>query len=147
MNTVVPRSPHLRRKPHQKTPARLVQKLRLMYSTNGDTSQPKRDKYAGLSRRAKRRKMSMEVDKEIGDSASLNAAIRATKKAAKGGKIGEALKKGPTRMKHNSKSKTRSRTASVFEQDLSAKKARGEGARAKKGDTIGGMGKRKGGKR
>ncbi|KAG8219828.1 DEAD-domain-containing protein [Butyriboletus roseoflavus] len=50
-------------------------------ATSEDTSKPKRDKYAGLSRKAKRRKMAMEVDKEIGDNAGLNAAIRSAKKA------------------------------------------------------------------
>ncbi|KAF8560373.1 DEAD-domain-containing protein, partial [Imleria badia] len=110
-------------------------------------SNPKRDKYAGLSRRAKRRKMAMEVDKEIGDSPGLNAAIRSAKKAAKPEKIKMALSKGPTRLKHNAKSKARSRAVSTFEQDLSAKKARSEGIRAKKDDAVGGMGKRKNGKR
>lgn len=105
--------------------------------------QPKRDKYAGLSRRAKRRKMVMEVDKEIGDNAGLNAAIRSAKKAAKPGRIGMTLSKGPTQPKLGPKSKGRSRSVSAFGQDLSARKARGEGIRAKRGDAVGRMGKRK----
>lgn len=91
--------------------------------------------------------MVMEVDKEIGDNANFNAAIRSAKKAAKPGKIGMALSKGPTQLKHGAKSKTGSRTVSTFEQDLSTRRARSEGIRAKKGDAVGGMGKRKNGKR
>jgi ATP-dependent RNA helicase DDX27 len=94
----------------------------------------------------KRRKMAMEVDKEIGDNANLNAAIRSAKKAAKPGKIGMALSNG-SQLKHGPKSKARSSTASKFEQDLSTRSARSEGIRAKKGDAVGGMGKRKNGKR
>ena len=91
--------------------------------------------------------MAMEVDKEIGDNANLNAAIRSAKKAAKPGKIGMALSKGPTQRKHGQKSKARSSTVSTFEQDLSTRSARSEGIRAKKGDAVAGMGKRKNGKR
>ncbi|KIJ21730.1 hypothetical protein PAXINDRAFT_173799 [Paxillus involutus ATCC 200175] len=107
-----------------------------------DSSKPKRDNYAGLCRRAKRRKMAMEADKEFGDSKVLNAAIRTAKKAARPEKIGNPPSKSPTQ-----KSKVTSRRRSAFEQDLSGKRGRGEGIRAKKGDAIGGMGKRKGGKR
>lgn len=87
--------------------------------------------------------MAMEVDKEIGGNAGLNAAIRSAKKAAKPSKIGMAR---PTPVKHAPKSKVRSRTASTFELDLSARRTRSEGIRAKKGDAVGGMGKRKNGK-
>ncbi|KAG9314378.1 DEAD-domain-containing protein [Chiua virens] len=112
-----------------------------------DASKPKREKYAGLSRRAKRRKVAMELDKELGGNGGLDAAIRSAKKAARPGKIGKALGKAPTRMKSGPKSKSKSRSAGAFEQDLSSSKARNEGVRAKKGDAISGMGKRKGGKR
>lgn len=91
--------------------------------------------------------MAIEVDKEIGDNAGLNAAIRSAKKAAKPEKIGKALSKGPTQLKHGPKSKAGSRTVSAFEQDLSVRKASSEGIRAKKGDAVGGMGKRKDRKR
>lgn len=90
--------------------------------------------------------MAMEVDKEFGDNAGLNAAIRSAKKAAKPGKIGTAMK-GPTQLKHSPMAKTRSRTHSAFEQDLSTRRARNEGVRAKKDDAIGRMGRRKDGKR
>jgi ATP-dependent RNA helicase DDX27 len=86
--------------------------------------------------------MAMEADKEFGDSKVLNAAIRTAKKAARPEKIGNPPSKSPTQ-----KSKVTSRRRSAFEQDLSGKRGRGEGIRAKKGDAIGGMGKRKGGKR
>lgn len=89
----------------------------------------------------------MELDKEVGDNAGLNAAIRSAKKAAKPGKIGQTLSKGPVRLKHGSKSKAKSRTLSTFEEDLSVRKAGREGIRAKKGDAVGGMGKRKDRKR
>ncbi|KAF9229305.1 DEAD-domain-containing protein, partial [Gyrodon lividus] len=104
-----------------------------------DSSKPQRDKYAGLPRRAKRRKMAMEADKEFGDSNALNAAIRSAKKAARPGKMGNPPSKSLTQ-----KAKVTSRARGVFEQDLSGKRVRGEGTRAKKGDAIGGMGKRKG---
>jgi len=90
--------------------------------------------------------MAMEVDKEIGGNAGLNAAIRSAKKAAKPSKIGMALTKGPAPLKHGPKSKARPRTASTFELDLSARRVRSEGIRAKKGDAVGRMGKRKNGK-
>ncbi|KIK83138.1 hypothetical protein PAXRUDRAFT_35494 [Paxillus rubicundulus Ve08.2h10] len=107
-----------------------------------DSSKPKRDKYAGLSRRAKRRKIALEADKESGDSKVLNAAIRSAKKAARPGKMSNPPSKSSTQ-----KSKVTSQTKSAFELDLSGKWGRGEGIRAKKGDAIGGMGKRKGGRR
>lgn len=87
--------------------------------------------------------MTIEMDKELGNSAGLNAAIRSAKRAARPGKIGVALSKGPTRLKHDPKRKAKSHKSSVFEQDLSARRAHSEGARAKKGDAIGGTGKRK----
>ncbi|KAJ3554550.1 hypothetical protein NM688_g3049 [Phlebia brevispora] len=52
---------------------------------------PKREKYAGLSRRAKRRKMAMEEDE--GETGAIRAAVRAAKKAYKPPKIGEPDKK------------------------------------------------------
>ncbi|KAN0100637.1 P-loop containing nucleoside triphosphate hydrolase protein [Tylopilus felleus] len=113
----------------------------------GDASNPKRDKYAGLSRRAKRRKMAIELDKETGGNAGLDAAIRSAKKAARPGKIRTTLSKEPSGPKHSSKTKTKSGAGSTFEQDLSARKTRSEGIKAKKGDAVGGMGKRKNGKR
>lgn len=48
----------------------------------------KRNKLSGLSRKAKRRKLAVEADKEFGDSKSINAAIRSAKKALRPAKIG-----------------------------------------------------------
>ncbi|KIJ68429.1 hypothetical protein HYDPIDRAFT_106624 [Hydnomerulius pinastri MD-312] len=112
-----------------------------------DSSKPKRDKFAGLSRRAKRRKMAIEADKEFGDSGAVNAAIRSAKKEARPGKIGIPQSKNTAPSKKRQKPKVTSRVGGAFDRDLSAKGTKGEGIRAKKGDNIGGMGKRKGGKR
>ena len=112
--------------------------------------QPKRDKCAGLSRRAKRRKMAMEEDAE--ETGASRAAVRSAKKASRPAKIGE-----PERRAMSSKSKKRDKKAvraknvtkskgGAFDRDLGQRPAR-EGVRAKKGDVIGGMGKKKGGKR
>jgi len=53
-------------------------------------SQPKRDKYDGLSRRLKRRKMAAEEDAEVGDTKSISASIRSAKKSSRPTKITEA---------------------------------------------------------
>ncbi|THH02879.1 hypothetical protein EW026_g13 [Hermanssonia centrifuga] len=93
-------------------------------------AKPKRDKFAGLSRREKRRKMAIEED------AVETGAIRAAKAPSSG-------KKG--RDKKNRR-KTMSRVGGAFEKDM-GQRAVQEGVRAKKGDVIGGMNKKKGGKR
>lgn len=49
-------------------------------------SQPKRDKFSGLTRRAKRRKMAMEEDKT--DQRAIGASIRSAKKSMRPAKIG-----------------------------------------------------------
>ncbi|KAH7930992.1 DEAD-domain-containing protein [Leucogyrophana mollusca] len=111
-------------------------------------SQPKRDKYAGLSRKAKRRKMAIEEDKELGDSGAVNAAIRLAKKEGRPTKIGLPMNKNAKsskRIKSSRKTRVTARTGGAFDRDLSQKTGRGEGVRAKKGDVIGGMGKKKGG--
>ncbi|KDR82696.1 hypothetical protein GALMADRAFT_238187 [Galerina marginata CBS 339.88] len=103
-----------------------------------DENKPKRDKSSGLSRKAKRRKMIMEEDKELGDSKSLNAAIRSAKKAARPPKIGEPERKvsKPSKKKQKSSPK-KPRTGSSFESDLGQKsKSSREGIRAKKGDAV-----------
>ncbi|TFK41137.1 DEAD-domain-containing protein [Crucibulum laeve] len=112
-----------------------------------DQNKPKRDKLSGLSRKAKRRKMIMEEDKEMGDDKALNAAIRLAKKANRPSKIGvpEPLSaKNRKAAKKRSKARTKS-GGSTFESDLGQKPNAREGIRAKKGDAIS-MGK-KGGKR
>jgi ATP-dependent RNA helicase DDX27 len=113
-----------------------------------DEPKPKRDKFAGLTRKAKRRKMALEADKELGETGAVNAAIRSAKKAARPAKIGIPDHRNVPASKRTKTRKGASRTGgNIFDRDLSSKPARGEGVRAKKGDAIGGMGKRKGGKR
>lgn len=110
--------------------------------------QPKRDKFAGLTRKAKRRKMALEADKELGEAGAVNAAIRSAKKAARPAKIGIPDHRNVPVSKRRKTKKGVSRTGgNTFDRDLSSKAARGEGVHAKKGDAIGGMGQRKGGKR
>ncbi|KAI0651840.1 DEAD-domain-containing protein [Trametes meyenii] len=111
---------------------------------------PKRDKFAGLSRRAKRRKMAMEED-EAAESGAIRAAVRSAKRASRPAKIGEPERRPPQSKKKDKKRAVRSKSVtkpkgSAFEKDLGQRPVR-EGVRAKKGDVIGGMGKKKGGKR
>ncbi|KAI8995616.1 DEAD-domain-containing protein [Trametes punicea] len=113
-------------------------------------AKPKRDKFAGLSRRAKRRKMALEED-DAAESGAIRAAVRSAKKASRPAKIGEPERRPPSSRKKDKKRATRSKTitkqkGSAFEKDLGQRPVR-EGVRAKKGDVIGGMGKKKGGKR
>ncbi|KAH7883605.1 DEAD-domain-containing protein [Phlebopus sp. FC_14] len=115
-----------------------------------ENTKPKRDKYSGLSRKAKRRKVAMDADKEFGDRGAVNAAIRSAKREARPGKIGLIQSKGTAESKKRKRipGKVTSMHEGVFDRDMSSKGARGEGLRAKKGDAIGSMGKRKkGGKR
>ncbi|KAF8642276.1 hypothetical protein AX16_009549 [Volvariella volvacea WC 439] len=79
----------------------------------------KRDKFSGLSRRAKRRKMAQEEDEELGDKRSLNAAIRSAKKAARPTKIGLTP---PTRIQ-NGKARKDKQKKSVrgFEREMNGK--------------------------
>ncbi|KAH9946632.1 DEAD-domain-containing protein [Amylocystis lapponica] len=114
---------------------------------------PKRDKLSGLSRRMKRRKMAMEEDEAAGESGAIRAAVRSAKKAARPARIGEAErrpaqgnKKRERKKEQRTKGKVVARAGGAFENDLGQRAVR-EGLRAKKGDAIGGMGRRKGPKR
>lgn len=100
--------------------------------------QPKRDKFSGLSRKAKRRKIIAEEDKEYNDSQAINASIRSAKKANRPAKIGEPDKKSTRPVKKKSKSTTeKSKGGSVFESDFGQKsKSSNEGIRARKDDAI-----------
>ncbi|KAG6911950.1 hypothetical protein DXG01_000198 [Tephrocybe rancida] len=116
-------------------------KMRGKKAVDGD--KPKRDKFAGLSRRAKRRKMIMEEDAELGDEKALNAAIRSAKKSARPAKIGV-----PEQRKSKAKPKTKprkvtSRAGGAFDRDFGGKVGQREGVRAKKSDAI----SKKGGRR
>lgn len=94
--------------------------------------------------------MAMEED-EGGDSGAIRAAVRSAKKAARPAKIGEPERKpSKTRQKTEKKKKTqpkdKARAGSGFERDMGQRGAR-EGVRAKKGDAIGGAGKKRSGKK
>ncbi|KAF9270251.1 DEAD-domain-containing protein [Marasmius fiardii PR-910] len=104
---------------------------------------PKRDKFTGLSRKAKRRKLAMEADNEDGDGGAIKAAIRCAKKAARPVKIGEPERRGPASSKSKKKSRTSrvSRGGDSFNKDF-GEKGRYEGVRARQGDKIGGVGKK-----
>ena len=117
--------------------------------------QPKRDKFSGLSRREKRRKMAMEEDAQ--ETGAIKAAIRSAKKSQRPAKIGEKQTHLPAKQKSRDKGRKRQKVTagskgSSFDKDLGQRSkqasagASREGVRAKKGDKIGGMGK-KGGKR
>ena len=91
----------------------------------------------------------MEED-EAGETGAIKAAVRSAKKASRPAKIGEserrpASKKDKKRKSGSAKSVTKSK-GGAFDKDMGQRSAR-EGVRAKKGDVIGGMGKKKGGKR
>ncbi|KIM85227.1 hypothetical protein PILCRDRAFT_5570 [Piloderma croceum F 1598] len=111
---------------------------------------PKRDRFSGLSRKAKRRKIAKEDDEELGDSSAMKAAIRSAKKAARPVKIGVPEKRTSKPKGEKSGSiKVKARAGGAFDRDIEQKagnSGRREGVRAQKGDAIGGMGK-KGGKR
>ncbi|EPQ60803.1 DEAD-domain-containing protein [Gloeophyllum trabeum ATCC 11539] len=115
-----------------------------------DSTKPKRDKFAGLSRRAKRHKMAVEEDKEAGDSKTIDAAIRAVKKSSRPAKIGEPERRPSRAKKTKDKKRTKTKTSlskreSAFGTEM-GQSARREGVRAKKGVQVGGKAK-KGGKR
>ncbi|KAE9411109.1 DEAD-domain-containing protein [Gymnopus androsaceus JB14] len=115
-------------------------------------AKPKRDKFSGLSRKAKRRKMARDEDAEIGNEGAMKAAIRSAKKGFQPSKIGEPERRPVKTSKTKEKKKKSRRNSALgkrggFERDLGDKASRHEGTRAKKGDIIGGMGKKKGPKR
>ncbi|KAL6309998.1 DEAD-domain-containing protein [Sparassis latifolia] len=106
---------------------------------------PKRDKFAGLSRRVKRRKMALEED-EAGESGAIRAAVRSAKKTARPAKIGEPERQSSRKKEKKEKSGKRRVGGGSFDKEMGQKTAR-EGVRAKRGDIVGGMGGKKGGKR
>lgn len=112
---------------------------------DAEGNKPTRDKFAGLSRRVKRRKMIMEEDAAIGDEKLLNSAIRLAKKSARPSKIGLPEKR-PSKTKTKSKLNVISRGGGAFDRDIEQKTGRREGVRAKKNDAVGG-GKKKGHRR
>ncbi|KAI0068359.1 DEAD-domain-containing protein [Artomyces pyxidatus] len=113
------------------------------------TEKPKRDKFAGLTRKAKRRKLAME-EETADDRKGVEASIRSAKKASRPAKIGipdktHSKKSKPKDKRSKTKSKTAARAGGTFDRELGQKGGRTEGIRAKRGDAIGGT--KKGGKR
>ncbi|KAH8835254.1 DEAD-domain-containing protein [Flagelloscypha sp. PMI_526] len=99
----------------------------------------KRDKFSGLSRKAKRRKLALEED--ANDKAT-DAAIRSAKRANRPAKIGipEPIRaKGKTRSKKKQKVL---RSGGAFGKDLGQKGKAGEGTRAKRTDAVKGLSKK-----
>ena len=92
---------------------------------------PKRDKFAGLTRRAKRRKLASEEESRE-DKKSADAAIRSAKKAARPAKIGV-----PSRPASRRKQKRKSGSSKVgFSHDQGLRASRSEGIHAKRGDHV-----------
>lgn len=95
----------------------------------------------------------MEEDDTVEDKGAIRAAVRSAKKAAMPAKIGEPERRTSSLSKKKEKTRERklrgkasARIGRTFDKDMSQRTAK-EGVRAKKGDVIGGMGKKKGGKR
>ncbi|KAG6851047.1 hypothetical protein H0H93_002939 [Arthromyces matolae] len=99
---------------------------------------PKRDKFAGLSRKAKRRKLAIEEDAKTDDSRGINAAIRSAKRSAQPTKIGL-----PERTKKPNTKSRKGKSRGTFDRDLERKAGNREGARAQKTDAISRSSKRK----
>ncbi len=92
----------------------------------------------------------MEED-DAAETGAIRAAVRSAKKASRPAKIGEPERRPTSAKKRERKKASRSKSVTkaksgAFEKELGQRPAR-EGVRAKKGDVIGGMGKKKGGKR
>lgn len=88
------------------------------------------------------------MEDDAGETGAIRAAVRSAKKTYKPAKIGEVVKKPtrPSAVKKQQAKKRRPSGTTTFGKDLEQRPVR-EGVRAKKGDVIGGMGKKKGGKR
>ncbi len=91
----------------------------------------------------------MEED-DAGETGAIKAAVRAAKKSYKPGKIGEPERKVPSKASKKSARKRPTKSTGPgkgkFDKEMGQRPAR-EGVRSKKSDIIGGMGKKKGGKR
>ena len=110
--------------------------------TDNWMEKPKRDKFSGLTRRAKRRKLASEEESRE-DKRSADAAIRSAKKAARPAKIGV-----PSRSASRPKQKRKSGGSSKvgFSHDQGLRASRREGIHAKRGDHVAkikGKGRRK----
>ncbi len=88
------------------------------------------------------------MEDDAAETGAIRAAVRSAKKASRPAKIGEPERRHTSAKKDKKKKAARSRSAKggAFDKEMGQRTAR-EGVRAKKGDVIGGMGKKKGGKR
>ncbi|KAH9082149.1 DEAD-domain-containing protein [Lactarius deliciosus] len=100
--------------------------------TKARAEKPKRDKFSGLTRRAKRRKLASEEDSRE-DRRSTDAAIRTAKKAARPAKIGV-----PSRPASRRKQKRKGGGSSKagFSHDQGLRGSQREGIHAKRGDAA-----------
>ncbi|KAH9969036.1 DEAD-domain-containing protein [Russula dissimulans] len=105
--------------------------------TSGSVShaekKPKRDKFSGLTRRAKRQKLASEGETKE-DRRATDAAVRSAKKAARPAKIG-VPNASPRKSKHKRKGDRLSKVG--FSHDQGTSGSRREGFRAKRGDVKG----------
>lgn len=90
------------------------------------------------------------MEDDAAETGAIRAAVRSAKKASRPAKIGEPERRQTSTKKDKKKKAVRSKSANpqksgAFEKEMGQRTVR-EGVRAKKGDVIGGMGK-KGGKR
>ena len=115
--------------------------------------QLKRDKLAGLTRKAKRRKLALKEDAEMGETGAMKAAIRSAKRESRPNKIGLPERPRDARKTKGKEKKNRKKERGNkigFEKELGVKRKSAvggrEGTRAKKGDALG-SGKKKGGAR
>ena len=90
------------------------------------------------------------MEEDAAETGAIRAAVRSAKKSLRPAKIGEPERRQVSTKRDKKKAaRTKSVTkprGGAFEKDMGQRAAR-EGVRAKKGDVIGGMGKKKGGKR
>ncbi|EAU93002.1 ATP-dependent RNA helicase drs1 [Coprinopsis cinerea okayama7 len=110
--------------------------------SKADESKPSRDKYSGLSRKAKRRKMAMEEDKESGVQKSVNAAIRSAKKASRLSKISMLPSKGSSSNANSSaKPRSSSKAKSNFDTDRGSR-SKNQSSPSKPKSASGGKGRK-----
>lgn len=96
---------------------------------------PKRDKFSGLTRRAKRRKLASEGETRE-ERRATDAAIRSAKKAARPAKIGVPKEPPPGRSTSKHKAKGDRLGKAGFGHDQGSRGSRREGIRAKRGDVA-----------
>ncbi|KAG9101037.1 nucleolar DEAD-box protein required for synthesis of 60S ribosomal subunit [Ceratobasidium sp. 370] len=112
----------------------------LLYAKSQLFQKPKRDKFSGLIRRAKRRKLAREADAEFNDTRATEAAVRSAKRAQRPGKIGDPFKPNKTtKVEKGNRKKTKGKLGG-FDRDMGDRGAGArEGMRARKGEGVKGL--------